>query len=361
MSQPQPCLTHAQHMLRKALIVPLCCLTLSAALPARAELILFPELTHTQRQGLASGSETDQDDTAPALDLFYTTEGKSWRLLGEFFVGENEAEVERLQLGWFTGAGNIFWLGKHHAPLGYWNTQYHHGSYLQTSITRPAITEYEHHGEGLLPIHVTGLFWEGKRAQEQGGGLIYKLSAGAGPSLKADELEPTSLDQLSEGRLVASAHLGYHPPAHDKELGLFLQQAYLPGKVGSVDEVRLTTLGAHAQWQYDALRLFGEMYWVHDRVQGASGTQRGAFASGYVQAEYGLHADWTVYGRLENTFGEKHDPYVERFPHFVRKRSLAGLRYELSDRQAFKLEAAAVETHDDRFSEIAVQWSAAFP
>ncbi|RJQ47895.1 MAG: hypothetical protein C4528_04020 [Gammaproteobacteria bacterium] len=360
MRQLQKCLTQAQRTLCKALMLSLCWLALGAPTPSRAEFILFPELTVTNRHGLANGSKKEKDDTSPALDLFYTAQGEKWRLLGEFFLGEGEAEVERLQLGWFTGAGDIFWLGKHHAPLGIWNTQYHHGRYLQTSISRPGITEYEDDG-GLLPVHTTGLFWEGKHALEQGGGLAYKLSAGAGPSLKADELEPAPLDGLNEGRLVASAHLSYHPESHDQELGLFLQQAYVPGTVSSVDEVRLTTLGAHAQWQYDALRLFGELYWVHDRVQGAGGTQRGTFTSGYVQVEYGLHADWTVYGRLENTFGENHDPYVGRFPHFVKKRSLAGLRYELGNRQALKIEFAGVETHDDRFSEIAVQWSAAFP
>lgn len=344
--------------LRKTLIALLGWLALGA--PVRAEFILFPEFTLTNRQGLASGSETDKDDIAPALDLFYTTEGKNWRLLGEFFVGEGEAEVERLQLGWFTGAGNIFWLGKHHAPLGYWNTQYHHGRYLQTSISRPGIVEYEDEG-GILPLHATGLFWEGKHGLEQGGGLAYKLSAGAGPSLKTDELESAPLDHLSEGRLVASAHLSYYPEANGKELGLFLQRAYVPGKVSSVEEVRLTTLGAHAQWQYDALRLFGELYWVHDRVQGAGGTQHGAFTSGYLQAEYGLHDDWTAYGRLENTFGESRDPYVERFPHFVKKRSLAGLRYELSDRQALKLELTNVHVQGDSYGQLSLQWSAVFP
>ncbi|MCL5669464.1 MAG: hypothetical protein M1392_05745 [Gammaproteobacteria bacterium] len=140
--------------LRKTLIALLGWLALGA--PVRAEFILFPEFTLTNRQGLASESETDKDDIAPALDLFYTTEGKNWRLLGEFFVGEGEAEVERLQLGWFTGAGNIFWLGKHHAPLGYWNTRYHHGRYLQTSISRPGIVEYEEDGVQLVPLLNTG-------------------------------------------------------------------------------------------------------------------------------------------------------------------------------------------------------------
>lgn len=51
-------------------------------------------------------------------------------------------------------------FGKHHSPIGYWNTQYHHGAVLQPTIERPQIFRFEDEG-GILPIHSTGIMFAG--------------------------------------------------------------------------------------------------------------------------------------------------------------------------------------------------------
>ena len=45
-------------------------------------------------------------------------------------------------------------VGRFHTPLGYWNTAFHHGSWLQTSVARPEIKR-------LIPIHFVGLLVQG--------------------------------------------------------------------------------------------------------------------------------------------------------------------------------------------------------
>ncbi len=47
-------------------------------------------------------------------------------------------------------------VGKFHTALGYWNHAYHHGTWLQPSITRPEIYRFEFEG-GILPDHSLGL------------------------------------------------------------------------------------------------------------------------------------------------------------------------------------------------------------
>src|SRR6266702_1772959 len=52
--------------------------------------------------------------------------------------GETVVDVERLQIGYTFSDYATVWLGRFHTPYGYWNTAFHHGAQLQTSILRPS-------------------------------------------------------------------------------------------------------------------------------------------------------------------------------------------------------------------------------
>ena len=49
--------------------------------------------------------------------------------------------------------------GRVHAPMSYWNTTFHHGQWMQTSIGRP---EMIRGGNALIPIHFVGVVAEGR-------------------------------------------------------------------------------------------------------------------------------------------------------------------------------------------------------
>ncbi|MFQ5479086.1 MAG: hypothetical protein ACE5E4_10765 [Candidatus Binatia bacterium] len=68
------------------------------------------------------------------------------RVLVEFFLDEAERELERAQVGIAFGP-TAAWIGRFHNPLGYWNTTYHHGTFLQPTIARPDIIQFEGDGE----------------------------------------------------------------------------------------------------------------------------------------------------------------------------------------------------------------------
>jgi hypothetical protein len=38
-------------------------------------------------------------------------------------------------------------------PLGYWNTQFHHGNYLQSSISRPEVARFDARGGAAVTWH----------------------------------------------------------------------------------------------------------------------------------------------------------------------------------------------------------------
>src|SRR5438094_1149735 len=49
-------------------------------------------------------------------------------------------------------------FGKYHTPISYWNTAFHHGAWLQTTVSRPEMVRF---GGTFIPIHFVGLQAEG--------------------------------------------------------------------------------------------------------------------------------------------------------------------------------------------------------
>lgn len=65
-------------------------------------------------------------------------------------------------------------FGRYHTPINYWNTAFHHGSWLQTTISRPEMTQF---GGSFLPVHFLGALTEGAFGAD---GLNLHYSAGVG-------------------------------------------------------------------------------------------------------------------------------------------------------------------------------------
>ena len=69
--------------------------------------------------------------------------------------------MERAQLGYSFSDALTFWVGRFHTPYGYWNTAFHHGAQIQTSVTRPLFIDFEDKG-GILRAHSLGLLAHGR-------------------------------------------------------------------------------------------------------------------------------------------------------------------------------------------------------
>ncbi|HWR16618.1 MAG TPA: bZIP transcription factor [Terriglobales bacterium] len=67
-------------------------------------------------------------------------------------------------------------FGRYHTPVNYWNTAFHHGAWLQTTISRPEMVRF---GGRFLPIHFVGALAEG-RIPSGGLGLNYNFGVGNG-------------------------------------------------------------------------------------------------------------------------------------------------------------------------------------
>ena len=68
------------------------------------------------------------------------------------------AEVERLIIRFDHSDDFKVSFGRYHTPINWWNTAFHHGQWLQTTISRPEMIQF---GGRFLPVHFVGALVEG--------------------------------------------------------------------------------------------------------------------------------------------------------------------------------------------------------
>ena len=326
---------------------------------ATGEYLLFPHIGATFRSGLADDSSLDDDDYKYGVDIFATSSYRNFLFLGELLLAKDEQEIERLQVGWTVGDSKV-WLGRFHNPVGYWNTQFHHGSFLETGISRPSIVEFED-DNGLLPIHLTGLLIEGVIEHDKQG-LGYALAVGAGPEL-SDELE--ALDVLDPGSgshdLSLTLNL-YHEPVlyAPTQYGLFINYSEIPAIRIGLNGIRQISAGVYGNWTSQRWRLTGSTFYLRNRLQQLSGALTDDFFSSYLQADFNRDDHWTIFGRVEWTVGDENDAYLALFPQHINDRILGGVRVDVFDRHAFTLEISENRAQGDTFGQFMLQWDAMF-
>src|SRR4249920_193305 len=108
-----------------------------------------------------------------SLDFYLTPElGERTRSLFELnfkmsTTGALVTALERIQLGYQLADATTLWLGRFHTPYGYYNTAFHHGQQISTSLRRPKLVEFEASG-GVLPAHTVGLWLAGANRMDMG-------------------------------------------------------------------------------------------------------------------------------------------------------------------------------------------------
>jgi hypothetical protein len=122
-------------------------LHLASALSPRAN--VFGELSFTPRTDAGTG-------TPPATGF--------------------NTEVERLIIRFDRSDQLKVSFGRYHTPINWWNTAYHHGQWLQTTISRPEMVQF---GGRFIPVHFVGALVEGT-VQASGWHVGYQGGVGNG-------------------------------------------------------------------------------------------------------------------------------------------------------------------------------------
>jgi hypothetical protein len=357
--------------LNRLFIVPsaaFCSLTLLLAfsLPvAAADFLLFPSITAEHQ------SEPDTELAAkkflPAVDFFYSSEFSKTRVLAEFLKSSQENELERFQVGWHILPGKSLWVGRFHNPLSFWNTQMHHGDFMQSSLSRPTIANYEDE-HGPLPAHISGILIESSRTMGDSE-INYIAGLGVGPTFSTT-LQPFDLldPSKSSGKTAASFRLGFHPEVgNPNQYGVALGYAKIPiveSNDPTINEVQQTVFSTFFNFEQNKFHLIGELFVFDNNVSGTSTYNNSTTPSAYLQVEYklGESGRTMVYGRDESTPHAAKDDYLELLPEFSPHQQVVGVRFDITPSQAIKVEAGKTHRQDGlEFNSISAQWSMVLP
>jgi len=262
----------------------------------------------------------------------------------------------------------MLWVGRFHQPGKYWTTEHHHGQYLQTSISRPGIEEWEDEG-GVLPTHITGLLLETGKIRKDSSGYQIAVSAGFAPVLTEGGLEPFEpWDPSSDHGAAFNFRLAFLPDYFgNNQFGILggwndieIGSDNFASQIGT-ESVEQLQLGVYMNWRWEQLRIIFKINYLENKHIRADGDFTDDFWSGYIQAEYAIGSYWTVYGRHENSSGENDTEFIRLIPNFVSHRNLFGVRWDIATTHALTLEISDAETLTSDFDQYRLQWSAVFP
>jgi hypothetical protein len=220
-------------------------------------------------------------------------------------------------------------FGRYHTPINYWNTAYHHGEWLQTTASRPEMTQF---GGSFIPVHFVGMLVEGA-VPARGLNLNYNLGLGNG-----------------RGQVISrSGDIGDINNNRAWLVNAFVKPNRLYGLQvgGSVYRDMISPLGvpaarewiqsAHIAWLKETPEVIAEFANVsHQPVGGGSPVHSQAF---YAQAAYRLPGDarlWKPYYRFEYMHIPQADAIFRAVPSFAA--STVGMRYDISSFAALKME-----------------------
>lgn len=244
---------------------------------------------------------------------------------------EYTIEIERLIVRYDFSDQGMLSAGRYHTPIGYWNTAYHHGAWLQTTVSRPESVRF---GSQIVPIHFVGLLFEGKfpgRASE----FAYNVGVGNGRHENIARAGDAG-DINSEEAWTASAYFQPGGGSRMKAgLGVYSDRVTPAGGV-EVDE---SIYSAYFALERETPEFIAEyIRSEHDaRVAPASSGSADSF---YVQVAYRLRGEaerLKPYLRAERIDVDGGDPLLGGLG-LDYEGVLAGLRFDFAPQAALKFE-----------------------
>jgi hypothetical protein len=340
---------------------------LAQADPLQHEFLLLPS---AQVAGTYDNTApvTNVVDEVVQADMIFSLQKGPFKVFGEYLLSDHEGDLERFQLGWQASGNTVLWFGRFHQPASVWNHDHHHGQYLQTSITRPQIDDWEDLG-GVLPQHFTGALLESSKALSAGWQLRMAFGAGLAPQITPEGMVPFDLVHPDSNRRQAGyqARFSLHPgELTETGFGLLVASDDLAA-VGftalpylNLSHVQLQLIGAFANYSEDPWRLLATVYHAEAEQYFAGSSVDDHFTLGYLQAERRLPHELTAFARWEDAGNANNSTYLKMFPGFAKSRLLGGLRWDFARRQALTLQLTHTHTLPGEFSDIRFQWCGAF-
>jgi len=336
----------------------------------------------------------DQGFFVSNLDLFLNPDLGNVKMLAEIIIDASEGAVvvdtERLQIGYVLNNNLTVHAGRFHTPIGIWNTSYHHGAQIQTSVYKPRFIDFEDK-VGVIPTHTVGLLLTGATpvgSDKIGYDLTVangsKIMLAAGDALGTEETWTTGDMQMGGdmdnglaigGRLYYSfgsgsldgLTLGVHGLNEEVRTDAALQG------LGLDHRTMMTMLGGYLSYENNGFEFLNEYYHFSNQDLYNPDLEKVSSWAAYSQLGYYINDSWIPYVRYERAIFDQNDEYFadQTFGQSY-SRVAAGLRYNITDKACIKIEGNETDVADTalggvrdqmdggKWKEIRAQWAVRF-
>ena len=283
------------------------------------------------------------------LDLFITSQlAENFSFLNETVLAADSAndmgvDIERLLLQYHPNSYFNVDLGRFHTALGYYNTAYHHGAWLQNTVGRPSFLNYEDSG-GIMPIHTVGLSFHGAIPSGKWN-LNYFVEVGNGEHYTTDTSQ-NAVQQVIANTDTKSVNVAVNAspewvPGLEVGVGTFYDRITPDAGALILPDFDQFIFNAHAAYHNADWELLAEGYLIDDTPVDGGGQSHYSPAF-FVQAsrKFGL---LTPYARFTYYHASENDPlysivWQDGANAGIHYGPTVGLRYDVSTYVAVKVQ-----------------------
>jgi hypothetical protein len=281
------------------------------------------------------------------LDLFVTSDvSDKFRFLSEIVFENGGTNIYGTQVGDKNSFGvdierylllyshndylNIS-AGRGHTAIGYYNTEYHHSSWLQTATGRPFLFDFEDHG-GILPIHTVGATVYGQ-IPSGSLGLHYVAEVGNGRASRTPLTEePVQNDADDQNHKAYNVALFARPEAiHGLQTGFsFYRDVLAPTNMPKIGE---SILAAHAVLVRPRYEWLNEALLDRHSIEGTQAVYNTPAFYTQLSRQFGSYRPYMRYQYMNVANSEPIFPDVG-----LRHGPSLGIRFDASESVALKLQ-----------------------
>lgn len=243
-------------------------------------------------------------------DLFVTSQlAENFSALSEIVLSagtDNEmgVDIERLLLQYHPNSYFNVDFGRFHTALGYYNTEYHHGTWFQNAVGRPSFLEYEDSG-GILPIHSVGLSFHGE-IPSGSLNLQYFVEVGNGLRYTTDttQNEVQQIISNTDSKAINLALIAKPDwlPGLQFGAGVYYDRIK-PEAATPLPDFNQFIYNAHVVYHNSKWEFITEGYLINDKPVGGGSGHYSPAAFSQISRKFGLftpYARFTYYNASEN-------------------------------------------------------------
>lgn len=240
-------------------------------------------------------------------------------------------DIERLLLQYSQNDNFHFAVGRYHTAIGYYNTEFHHSTWFQTTTGRPFLFQFEDRG-GILPIHTVGASASGL-LPSGGLGLHYVVEVGNGRESRSPITEEPVQNVVddSNGKSFNLALFARPERVRGLQTGFsFYRDVLVPASAPKIGE---NIFAAHAVFVRSGFEWLNEAVLIHHAPVGATRVFDTPGFYSQISKQFGSYRPYFRYQYVNASDSEPVFPSIR-----LQQGPSIGIRYDASESVAVKLQ-----------------------